>query len=385
MHLLFNCIVEELKNVKALVRAYMSKNLGDDLFIYILCKRYKNHKFYVIGNNDCKYIEKISNAFLISSESIISIFFNKLYKLWQKIKGEEICYFRDIAVLNVYSMLFRNNILISGSFYIQNKMWKGMEDALWYESRPYILGCNFGPYTDERYLEENKKQLQKAKQISWRDKYSYELFKDINNSTYAPDVVFNLDISNYEIKDDGFYIISIIDVAKEDDEQLSNVKEKYYYLIRKIISTLKSSCKKIVLFSFGKNEGDTKSIEEILSDYSEKNEIEIFEYGKEGIEKSLQLISRCSGIVASRYHAVILGFLFKKKVLPLCYSDKLHNVLNDLDYSGEIIDLRLLDQKDLQNLDITFGSLEEDILERVICDASIHFSKLDKLFGKKTG
>lgn len=258
-----------------------------------------------------------------------------------------------------------------------------MIDALWYDSRPYILGCNFGPYTDEKFYIENKEQLKKAKQISWRDKYSYELFKDIENSTYAPDVVFNLDISNYEIVDDDYYIISVIDVDKEEDGTLQSVKLKYYNLIRRMMSLLQQESKKVVLFSFCENEGDTRAINEILEDYQEKNEIEVFEYEKEGIERSLQLISRCSGIVASRYHAAILGFLFRKKVLPICYSDKLCNVLKDFNYLGEIIDLRSLNEELQEIQKVKLGKLNDDILNKIIEEANAHFTKLDKVFGKK--
>lgn len=370
--------------MKTLVRAYLSKNFGDDLFIYILCNRYKEHKFYMIGNKDCKYVETLSeNAYLISTDSVLAKFLNKIYKLCQKIKRDSVCYYRDIAVLNMYSLFFKNNILISGSFYAQKKMWNGMIDALWYDSRPYILGCNFGPYTDEKFYIENKEQLKKAKQISWRDKYSYELFKDIENSTYAPDVVFNLDISNYEIVDDDYYIISVIDVDKEEDWTLQSVKLKYYNLIRRMMSLLQQESKKVVLFSFCENEGDTRAINEILEDYQEKNEIEVFEYEKEGIERSLQLISRCSGIVASRYHAAILGFLFRKKVLPICYSDKLCNVLKDFNYLGEIIDLRSLNEELQEIQKVKLGKLNDDILNKIIEEANAHFTKLDKVFGKK--
>lgn len=76
----------------------------------------------MIGNKDCKYVETLSeNAYLISTDSVLAKFLNKIYKLCQKIKRDSVCYYRDIAVLNMYSLFFKNNILISGSFYAQKK------------------------------------------------------------------------------------------------------------------------------------------------------------------------------------------------------------------------------------------------------------------------
>ena len=41
--------------MKIYVDAYLAKNLGDDLFVNILIKRYPNHKFYSIAENEKGY------------------------------------------------------------------------------------------------------------------------------------------------------------------------------------------------------------------------------------------------------------------------------------------------------------------------------------------
>lgn len=57
---------------------------------------------------------------------------------------------REEAVTNVLGALFKYNILISGSFFMQSFYWDGIvRDAEWYNSKPYIIGCNFGPYINE--------------------------------------------------------------------------------------------------------------------------------------------------------------------------------------------------------------------------------------------
>ena len=41
---------------KVALMAYMNANLGDDLFLRILCQRYPNVQFYIRGNNNGKCV-----------------------------------------------------------------------------------------------------------------------------------------------------------------------------------------------------------------------------------------------------------------------------------------------------------------------------------------
>ena len=45
--------------------ACIEKNIGDDLFVYVICKRYKNCNFII--NNDAKYgdLIKLENLSLV--------------------------------------------------------------------------------------------------------------------------------------------------------------------------------------------------------------------------------------------------------------------------------------------------------------------------------
>ena len=54
--------------MKIYVDAYLAKNLGDDLFIDILVKRYSNHKFYAISkgtkNRNYENLKVYSNQYI---------------------------------------------------------------------------------------------------------------------------------------------------------------------------------------------------------------------------------------------------------------------------------------------------------------------------------
>ena len=134
--------------MRAFVRAFLAQNLGDDLFVYILCKRYPQIKYYISRTNDKKYIQNIaSNLKFISVDSGLGKVLNKLYKLKLKLQKQKYSILREEGVLNALSWLFKCNILVTGSFFIQSKYWDGIiRDIDWYYSKPYILGCNFGPF-----------------------------------------------------------------------------------------------------------------------------------------------------------------------------------------------------------------------------------------------
>ena len=67
--------------VKSLIRAYLNENLGDDLFVYILCNRYPNIKFSIVGENQFSGItNEISNLKFISEDSKHNKIINKTFK-----------------------------------------------------------------------------------------------------------------------------------------------------------------------------------------------------------------------------------------------------------------------------------------------------------------
>ncbi len=365
--------------MKALVRAYLNNNFGDDLFIYILCKRYPNVTFNIIGEGKYSVIaEKIPNLRFIAEDSVVSKTVNKIYKGIQKIKKETVCNYRGIVLYNLLSRFFPENIMVTGSFFIQNPEWNEMLDAPWYDSRPHILGCNFGPYTDDKYYLAHKEQFKKAKEIYFRESFSCDLFSELKNIHYAPDLVFNLNRADYEIRDDGYYVVSVTNLEKDNDEKLMRNQEKYYDHLLRLISQITEEGKKVVLMSFCSEQGDDEVIAKLRAMIGKSDLVESFYYSKEGIERSLDLISHCRGVIATRYHAMILGFLFGKYVLPICYSRKMNNVLDDLGFTGERIDIR----EDIDHVVRLheIKKMNEEKIEEVTGLSKKAFSMLDRKF-----
>ena len=124
--------------------------------------------------------------------------------------------------------------------------------------------------------------------------------------------------------------------------------------------------------SFCKDEGDEEEINKICKIINDKNIVKYCYRGN--IEEALEQIRTSEIIVGSRFHANILGLAYNKRIIPLAYSDKTINALEDIDFNGKIFDMRKKEKIELN----------DKILERVeyknIFDDSddIHFLELDK-------
>ena len=366
--------------MKSLVRAYLNENLGDDLFVYILCHRYPKVNFSIIGEKQFKGItDEIPNLKFIAEDAKHNKIINKLYKLNQRLHKHKICNRRDIVMYNVLSKFYQENVFVTGSYYIQNSEWSEMEDTKWYDSQPHILSCNFGPYNDEQYFIEHKKQFAKCKEIGFRESYSCELFKDLSNVFYAPDLVFALDYKDIYSVSDNEYIVSVVNMAKDKDAEGGILQDNYVRLLVKIISSLRDNNEKVTLMSFCSRQGDDAVIDEIISKLDNTNGIDTFYYREQGIKKSLEKIKGCKGIVASRYHAMILGFLFGKQVLPIAYSKKMDNVLKDLKYNSPILKASDLISSNINCLQL-FGKLDQDVFNDTVKKAQRHFRMLDEVY-----
>ena len=68
----------------------------------------------------------------------------------------------------------------------------------------------------------------------------------------------------------------------------------------------------------------------------------VVSYCGTNMEQILALIAESEYMVATRFHAMVLGLGAGKKVLPLIYHIKLRNVLEDLSFRSPYYDIRQL-------------------------------------------
>jgi len=351
------------------VRFYSALNLGDDLFIYILSRRYGE-------NNILTYNQKIPSSLdkIYVLPRYKYIFFRALEKITRK-------NFLDIW-LSRSSEIY---VYIGGSIFIENNnLQKWEEETRFYRdlSIPYyILGSNFGPHKNPKFVGIVRDIVSGAQDVCFRDKASYELFKDIPSARVATDIAFTLNTSMFESapKQAKMVIISVIDAYSRFDEVTA---DRYEREIVNLSRQLVKDGYKVTLMSFCKYEGDEIAAQRILGKMGKKLQESVSSYSYTGdINEALGILSRSEIIVASRFHAAVLGLVFGKKILPIVYSDKTLNILRDLDFDGPIFDIREIDKLSGRKFDIS--NLKSNDVSRQKKLAEKQFQELDKILEKR--
>lgn len=357
---------------KVFLDMYLAHNLGDDLFLDIIAKRYPNCRFTI------NYYDKDYNYFIKNYKNIRTRITLK-NRLLRKMKIKD--YIHDINNIAEYNDVL---VFLSGSYFMEHSYSNKEHDRrsllineFKSKGKPiYILGTNFGPYDSIDFFNKCKEIFKKCDDVCFRDNYSYNLFKEINVVRKANDVVLGLDVNKYKKnKKEKIVGFSIIDVSQKVDIQQYN--DLYIKSIVKSINMFIKKGYKCVLMSFCELEGDLKAINKIIENIGNKNNIEIYKY-KDNIEEAINLISTFEIFVASRFHANILGILLNTCIIPLIYSNKTINVLNDLklgDIAIKMEDIDLIYNEEYINKRL----IQKNELDAEISKFNLQFQKLDKV------
>ena len=328
--------------MKVFVDAYLFQNLGDDLFVHILCNRYPDVEFVCVSNF---HQATTSNLKVISNKLLIKLFGYENMKMKYAKQSDYVVY-------------------IGGSMFIETESKPSA--ILNSNLKTFVLGSNFGPYQNESYVTKHKQLFSKLEDVCFRDDYSYQLFKDVSVVRKASDIVFNLEYPACKANEKKA-IISIIQ-AKQP------YYEEYHQKMIELIKKLKQDGFKVGLMSFCRLQNDEAEIEKIIK------EVEVDEtyYYRGNVMEALDVLNQASLIVGSRFHANILGLLMNKTIIPICYSDKTKNVLADINFKGKVMDLRSMKDFDIQALNESDYQYHLDV-SHIIKDANKMFEKLDKV------
>ena len=325
------------------------------MFIHILTERYPNHKFYTISKGikgyDKENLKVFSNPYF--------------FRVLKKFQLEK-------YLANRYDLV----VSIGGSMYMENN--DSNRDFSLGKNKRYILGSNFGPYKTEEYYKNIYGLFEKAEDVCFREKYSYDLFSTLPNVRYASDIVFSMNTDDIKITDRKRAVISVISCEHKIDKKYTEIYERK---MLDLIENLASKDYEICLMSFCEVEKDEETIESMLQkcDNTIKNKIQTYYYNG-NIKEALNVIGDSQIVVGSRFHANIIGLLLGKTVIPVLYSDKTKHVLDDMNLPIETIDIRQMQDIDIptfvdKNLDKHFD------VEKQKTDARRHFENLDKVLG----
>ncbi|MFQ6808287.1 MAG: polysaccharide pyruvyl transferase family protein [Blautia sp.] len=355
---------------KIFIKAFLVNNFGDDLFVKVIAERYPNIKFYILTSKENGYtFRDFDNVKNWSSNSAIELIDRIFFKLF-KIKIREV-------ILSQYADL---TAFVGGSVFIEQGGWqkkaKSEERLLNISKEMILMGANFGPYYSTQFLSTHKKMFSKYKFICFRDQYSLKLFEEIEEVHYAPDIVFSLN-ANGRIENNIEKRMVIVPANVKYIQGLESFYDIYITKMVEIVNELSQNEWRITFLSFCEAFHDDEIIEEICKRVNAKSRDFIKQvYYKKDMSLILVEINRCEYIIANRYHAMILGWLYRKKVFPIIYNQKQTTVLNDLCFEGGRCKVENIDNLTLQKIIKESDRLPN--LERIIEEAQLQFQYVDE-------
>ncbi len=309
--------------------AYLQDNVGDDLMVGILLKRYPDVLFFF------DYPESPSHGIRFESyRNFLNL--SAFYRRWERIN-----HFLNLITFNKRKDFFyrkalkylrskvRCSVYIGGSLYQQHTGITVQQEEIKLEDGPlFIIGANFGPYHDETFLKDFHEYFSRCGHVCFRDKKSYGLFSDLGNVSVAPDVVFNMNPVLPSTRGNKV-LISVIDVRQRKNLQF--YADQYINFISRACCSAVNQGLIPILVSFCKPEGDEEMVDEIRHSLpmQVREKTEIYLYGEDG--KLLSLFAESCFVIATRFHAMILALIYHVPFFCISYNEKINNVLEDLD------------------------------------------------------
>ncbi|SYW09687.1 polysaccharide pyruvyl transferase family protein [Oenococcus oeni] len=373
--------------MEILVDGYWQRNLGDDIFLKIICEKYPKIKFKTFMTRTNSFlteeknleIKRYSNGFLWRA-------LNRLVLVLGLANRKIIAASQADAVVEIGGSIF----MLAGDGKLQ-QVEKIRRRILQKNSDYFVIGSNFGPYFSSRQLDFYTNFFHAISGTYFRDRNSYELFAGQDNIGLAPDVVLGLDAEKYQIRKTGNQkiIISVIDCCQKSKapggEYLSELQQIYVCQIANIANRFVNKGYEVVLFSFCEVEGDLRAAREILS-YLRKtfpraaNKVTI--YNHESVDQSLRIISTADYVVATRFHAMVLGWVFQIPTYVISYSRKTTDVIDYVWPGQKYVDIRNLQDLDFKEA-FSSRAIPDDRLARAKKESQLQFTFLDNFIAKE--
>lgn len=348
---------------KIFIMAYARKNLGDDLFIKMLLDKYPMHNFYM-KTKEYEWLNELDK-------------YNNLHVSIGDDTDEEL-YKSDVNEYDAYIYVGGSIFMEGGKVYNLTEKFYDFIKRCKQNNKPFCyISSNYGPYQTQEYFELSRKNFEVCTDICFRDKYSYNLFKDKNPVRYAPDFAFSYNIKNDEKIEDSVGI-SIIDLSIRNN--LKENQEKYVNLLINNIKKYLEIGKKVYLYSFCKYEGDERTIDSILNEFSNNSNVVAVRFNG-NIDEFLNLYSKMEYMICARFHAMILSTIARQKMYIMSYSKKIDNVVEDLELNLPILHFEEINEDINISLD-NFVSVEEERIKNIIEKSKEQESAVKKFLSK---
>ena len=349
---------------KIFLYAYDRQNLGDDLFVHTIAKRYPDVQFYMWSDRKNREVYAcLPNLRVIDKDS-------RLVHLLHKLRPSLVSRYKGMIEGSCDAVVY-----IGGSIFMEYPNWETI--CTWWEyeakNRPlFVLGANFGPYHTEAYRQKMEAIFRDCQDVCFRDNYSKSLFAGVETVRCAPDILFSYPMPKTSVKEKQVFVSVINCAGRDESHDLNGCDERYVANMAKLLRGYLDDGCRLVLSSFCKEEGDEEGIAKILAAMGASGDprIRVLCYDGTNADDLTQAIAESGCVVATRFHATILALAAGRPVLPIIYSDKTKHVLEDLGFAGKTFDLRSNEP---------WGLIDAAQANAPNIDALRHFESLDKI------
>ena len=121
-------------------------------------------------------------------------------------------------------------------------------------------------------------------------------------------------------------------------------------------------------------EDDVSVANQVYGIMKNKHMTEIIRY--KDINDMLKNIKRCGAILGIRFHSAMLALRMGIPVVPIAYSDKTKNALNEIGYSGKICDVNNIDTDEV--LRSILNAVPYKLDGNIIKSAENHIKRFDE-------
>lgn len=358
---------------RIMIYAYTRQNFGDDLFVKLLCERYPETSFWIYTDPTYKRTWRTNkNLKVFSNHNVIAKGMNFIGNLLGK--------------MNTYEHILAKRcdacVYIGGSLFIQGPDWESnfcYTKTRQIEGKPfYLLGVNFGPYSEQKFFEKYNEWFATLEDICFREMSSYRLFSHLKNTRCEKDIILSYKPS-MSAGEQKKVAVSVIEPARR--EKLCDFANGYYEGLSRICRYMYRMGYQIHLVSFCSPEGDDDAMKRLTSKLADCAEVTCSTYS-DNLDHVIEVFQTSEYIIASRFHAMILGWILGKKVLPVVYSDKMTHVMEDLGYQGMSTTIESLGNFDETKVTEILRAYNYIDMEQTRKEAGKQFAKLDTFLGE---
>lgn len=276
-------------------------------------------------------------------------------------------------------------VRIGGSLYMERGAWRldADLDADLLRSRDgaLFINGNFGPWQTPEFLERYTDIFSRAVDVTVRDRASLAQLAGIAGVRLAPDLIFATPRPALADGRDGV-VISVIDLSQR--ESLAEHREAYEAQLAGLADELVAAGEHVTLMSFCAYEGDEAAAGRVLDLVAPQARPLVRTHFYRGdVDAALGLIAGARAVLATRFHAMVLGLTFGCRVCTISYSDKTAQVLDDLGLEQHGWTLETFGAAPRAEVIEQLAQPGTDLPDHVVEAASGHFDILDSLLAAK--